>query len=459
MRARRTVLASLTPPASAHCGLWLSRSLRDAGRRNDQEKLATQGAIEALVSEVEGQPLPEGYPEAFDRWRSSFDPDRVALAEARVIGRVLVGSGAKNAAEFGITLHHTWGVPLLPGSALKGVASRGADRHLDGLGWRRRPNSATARDEGPNLFDALFGDVEEQGAVVFHDAWLVPGSDGKSPLHRDVMTVHHPKYYRGEADVSDTDDPNPVPFVSASGTYLLAVEPLDERWAEAAWTALAQGLERDGIGAKTNAGYGRLKVPTWAETTICKRQIAARDAATAAAAKAERERYEAAEHEAQAAATAAREASAARVAGLTPLERAREQRPPSLRHWLRTGSGIDGFPGTQEQVAAAVRVLVEAGDRRLQALHAWDGWVRDAFARFRPRIALTYETLDGLIERHTRRGKLDANAVADAILTLGVDAAGFDLAIEALRSRDAPEGTLKKLARARALLSASEPSQ
>lgn len=79
-------------------------------------------------------------------------------------------------------------------------------------------------------------------------------------MFTDVVTVHHGRYYQdGEFPPADWDTPTPVPFLSASGSYLVAVlGPQD--WAKAALKILAHALKLSGIGAKTSSGYGRLKM-------------------------------------------------------------------------------------------------------------------------------------------------------------------------------------------------------
>ncbi|MGA4645153.1 type III-B CRISPR module RAMP protein Cmr6 [Limisphaera sp. 4302-co] len=81
-------------------------------------------------------------------------------------------------------------------------------------------------------------------------------------LELDVVTCHHPEYYRGDRQVaSDTEDPNPVvfPAVAPGHVFAFALAPLrgaDNDLLTQARTWLAQGLETFGLGAKTNAGYG-----------------------------------------------------------------------------------------------------------------------------------------------------------------------------------------------------------
>lgn len=255
MGARRAVLTGVTCQVSTHPGLWLDRYLKfqtddplpDPGVREED----VVGARSSLVREVAGIPVQEAYRAAFARWRALLEADSTtSLAEVASLGRVVVGLGAKGAAETGIRLDPTWGVPVLPGSALKGLCSTTAHRLLADLAWRK----------GGLSHRELFGDTDEQGLVHFLDAWWIPPAVAvEGPLHPDVMTSHHQDYYTaGSAPPADSDSPNPIAFVSARGSFLLAVQADDAAWREAAIEILALGLAELGIGAKTNAGYGRM---------------------------------------------------------------------------------------------------------------------------------------------------------------------------------------------------------
>jgi CRISPR-associated protein Cmr6 len=89
------------------------------------------------------------------------------------------------------------------------------------------------------------------------------GKNGRA-LAPDVITVHHQKYYQEPGGIpSDSDDPNPIPFLSATGTYLLALATPDfkepTRWLDITFQILAEALDKLGIGAKTSSGYGRMR--------------------------------------------------------------------------------------------------------------------------------------------------------------------------------------------------------
>ena len=238
-------------PDHAHWGLWLDRYL------NSEDSQDHGPHIRSIVD----RPAPNGYDEAFNRWRDSWGADvERLLLHAVVQGRMVVGLGAKGSLEAGIHLDHTWGVPKIPGSALKGVAAAAAHQLTSDLTWKKRSQDSRAADKNVSDFDILFGTTDEQGAVRFHDAWWIPDQNVR-PLQLDVMTVHHPKYYQaGGSNVappSDTDSPTPLPFASVQGRFLIVIEGGNADWREAAADFLYLGLSHLGIGAKTNSGYGR----------------------------------------------------------------------------------------------------------------------------------------------------------------------------------------------------------
>jgi CRISPR-associated protein Cmr6 len=289
MKARRNVLQSVPKNAGFHIGLWLDKYLEEQYIANehtagsDVEKRA-KSARSRHIKEIEKPDIPEGYKEAFARWQESMEESGCYLAPAKVQGRMIVGLGDKNPLEFGITLQHTWGVPYIPGSSLKGLASATAARLIANEDWQRsKPHPADAKkEENPQeqkeipktSADLLFGDTTLMGSVIFHDAWWIPDTGqteaGKVPLHLDVMTVHHPDYYQKPPETcpppSDTDSPNPVSFLSAGGSYLIALEG-DQMWCNAAHQLLKIGLEELGIGAKTHSGYGRLALQDLQDNT------------------------------------------------------------------------------------------------------------------------------------------------------------------------------------------------
>ncbi|WP_337845334.1 type III-B CRISPR module RAMP protein Cmr6 [Thermus sp.] len=249
MGSRRKALEGLNPQRP-HPGLWLDKYLESLDREDT-------GAKRALVGKVAGIGEPEGYGAFFARWREALQAVGAEVREAETLGRLAVGLGGEGVLETALALHRTYGVPYIPGSALKGLASRYAHLHLEGEAWRRE----LARFQRGEAQAGLFGTQEERGAVVFFDALPLPGTWRLWP---DILNPHHPAYYRGEeAPPADWDSPIPVPFLSVTGTFLLALRPAEEGagpWVEAAWQILEWALSEEGVGAKTASGYGRMRL-------------------------------------------------------------------------------------------------------------------------------------------------------------------------------------------------------
>ncbi|GIW43291.1 MAG: hypothetical protein KatS3mg077_0573 [Candidatus Binatia bacterium] len=170
--------------------------------------------------------------------------------------------------ELGFCLHHTYGLPYLPGSGLKGLARAAMRRELVGIpvvgSGPTRENSNREKKEPPQLLE-LFGeggDGGHAGQVDFLDG--VPLT--ASCLELEVMSPHHPKYYQGESKAPhDCEDPVPLPFLrikpgSQFEIAMVARLGVSDEAAPAALEKAEQylllGLEELGVGAKTSSGYG-----------------------------------------------------------------------------------------------------------------------------------------------------------------------------------------------------------
>lgn len=249
--AMRTALGALVPGRSQaradHPGLLLDRYLAEI-----ETGTGSKPALETLYRAVSEASPSALYQHAYTHWRNVLGAFAgTAGAQSAVQGRLIVGLGAESVRESSISLHRAWGVPVIPGSALKGLARRYLERHL--------------ADDGQMIEyrDVLFGSTERAGYVSFFDAWYVPDSaPDNRPLALDTITVHHPRYYNAAPGARrepwDFDDPTPISFLSARGSYLVAVRGPDERWTGAALDLLTAALSDWGVGAKTSSGYGRL---------------------------------------------------------------------------------------------------------------------------------------------------------------------------------------------------------
>jgi len=253
------------------------------------------------LSDLASISVASDYSRSFERWKKSFSAVGDRLAELTLASRLLVGHGNSSAADIGITAHHTWGVPIIPGSALKGLVAHYVDAtygptDLDRKPWEQEGEESARVDyqgvtwcgrrieRGPGaVYRALFGapDTREDdamrehgfeagaaaGLVTFHDALYVPDSitDNK-PFAADVLTVHQKGYYdsSGQSAPNDYDSPIPVAFLTVRPkcSLLLALSgPRD--WTELAGQLFKDALENWGVGAKTSSGYGFGSVTAW----------------------------------------------------------------------------------------------------------------------------------------------------------------------------------------------------
>jgi CRISPR-associated protein Cmr6 len=302
----QTVLGKTAwPPKSAHPGLVYERYVAFGCEKPRKKEDPEIGEIppkdrERLLREVSNIPVSPAYRAAWRRWHAALKKSGAVMREVEAAGRLLIGHGNPAPTEVGLTLHHIYGVPVLPGSALKGLLNHYLAEwgELADPEWRGVKYDAKGRPaEAPGIYHgALFGipnlplgEGREQegrsGRLVFEDAWLIPGNDER-PLCADVLTPHQKDYYRkfGAEPPNDWTDPNPVSFltVNPKTRFLLAISPLDPdpKGAELAVAHLLDALDRWGIGAKTRAGYGRLRRVDTSRSATAKGT--ARQSATAA---------------------------------------------------------------------------------------------------------------------------------------------------------------------------------
>lgn len=176
----------------------------------------------------------------------------------------------------GIALHRLFGLPYIPGSAVKGIARSIALQQL------KNEIEPDKRGETLRLFISIFGasqndfkpnndlsflaselqkaDKQDQkGMISFLPAYAVDNTQ----IVVDITNVHTPEYYRSgnQADLQKEEPrPNPFPAVEAGARFafcLVANRAKDDKaLLEQAAHWLREGLQVKGIGAKTAAGYG-----------------------------------------------------------------------------------------------------------------------------------------------------------------------------------------------------------
>lgn len=260
--------------------------------------------------------------------RTLWHPPTAKLLHAQLKSRLMVNMAGGVMENAGINLDR-YGLPIIPGSAVKGCARRAA------LAALREWCETEAKPEGDdNLFTKLcvgfsttaellttiartFGWVETNwsedknkngtwqsdfawACAPTMDAFLTSASQlgtqeqfagsiafldarpNRDPgLVLDVLTPHHKDYYEEKLKTAtDTEEPVPVffPAVKEQGEndyFIFPLIPL--RQADASFLSFAQealrtGLDIFGLGAKTNAGYGWFDASEDLNTRIAERQ-------------------------------------------------------------------------------------------------------------------------------------------------------------------------------------------
>lgn len=261
----RNTFNDLRSVEPAHAGLWFGRYF--PAQETKADKSEGKGKRAEFLKTVVGISEPRSYAGFFADQTDALECLQsniyhVELFKVLVLGRVTTGLGNANPIENGFSLHHTYGVPFLTGSGLKGLAARCARERLGA--------KLDAWKEDGEFYRMVFGDTTESGGVEFFDALPVPratpdaAKGGEWKLVADVLTPHHIEYQKdGSQPPADWDSPKPIPFLSAQGTFQIPlVGPADNagEWVGIAKTILLKALEEEGFGAKTSSGFGRMKI-------------------------------------------------------------------------------------------------------------------------------------------------------------------------------------------------------
>ena len=156
-------------------------------------------------------------------------------------GRLLVNHTGGIVENSNLALHRFFGFPIIPGSALKGIA-----------------RSAAAPDGDTSRFDRVFGgegkgQSDNAGSVAFLQAFPA-NTNWKMTV--DVLTSHQG---------CDTKNPIPVffPAVECGAEFVFTIAPTartEDGDLDFAVKYLKAALMEKGVGAKTAAGYGWFEI-------------------------------------------------------------------------------------------------------------------------------------------------------------------------------------------------------
>ncbi|EEX64623.1 type III-B CRISPR module RAMP protein Cmr6 [Vibrio metoecus] len=238
---RNQIISAYGQTDSVNPSLLLQKGLLDANQKTGHLK------------EIVKLPASPEYKNGFNRWFDlTLDENRFSQTAMTLENRLLIGLTGQGALETGCSLSR-YGMPYIPGSSVKGAVRAWANQHLAGHSDELEQLFGTADSEQP---------YRVSGLVTFHDAWWIPDPAKKEhkPFVLDVVTTHHQAYYNGtQAEPSDKDSPIPNHLLAVQGSFLFVLEG-EPAAIELCQTLLEKALANNGIGAKTAAGYGYMKV-------------------------------------------------------------------------------------------------------------------------------------------------------------------------------------------------------
>jgi len=178
------------------------------------------------------------------------DVQELSLATA---SRMVVGLGGATVYETGMTFHHVYGCPYIPGSAVKGMCRHWIIQEHFG----NQEDNALRSEEFRKAFGFQEGEKSGRGEVIFFDAFPAE----LKRLELDIMNPHFSEYYTKAGYVLPTDDQRLIPvtfltvpkgtklrFVLQGGRIQICGNSITEH--------LQEALTESGIGAKNALGYG-----------------------------------------------------------------------------------------------------------------------------------------------------------------------------------------------------------
>lgn len=173
----------------------------------------------------------------------------------KLMGRMMINQAEGLYENAGLKLHRFFGYPVIPGSALKGIA-----RHAAWWEWSETNDDSLACEiadifgypTGENELDkalSKLGYEDSKGKVSFLEAQ--PANQDWC-LVVDILNPHHG---------CDTKNPIPVTFpaIEKGALFNFSVIAESEKLRAKAVKWLKLALEEDGVGSKTAAGYGWFK--------------------------------------------------------------------------------------------------------------------------------------------------------------------------------------------------------
>ena len=170
--------------------------------------------------------------------------------ELKLDYRLLIGA-EQSIYETSIRLHHIYGIPYIPSTAIKGVVrSHFIEKNF--YNEENREHEALKNDE----FKKWFGTQTQEGKIVFLDAFPTT----KPTIKVDIMNPHYGHYYNDGEAPTDTKNPIPINFLTVEDTTLQFLIGFKDEVDKEFIVLFKKALQEHGIGAKTAVGYGYFEV-------------------------------------------------------------------------------------------------------------------------------------------------------------------------------------------------------
>ena len=236
-------------------------SPNDSKERENFEKALNSNKFKWLNLILRYQPSGEFVPE-------DYIPNYYVAKKfkAKTTQPLIVGLGEASPYETGITLDFITGLPIIPGSALKGITRRAAIMKLsdrtDLLPYGDEFAEVAKEYEQHERIIQVFGTQDQKGKIIFMDAYPIEWPKGLFRV--DIMNPHYGPYYESPDKNPPGDWYNPVPIfyltVNKDVKYRFVIASEDEGLLEAAKDWLEFALTNIGVGAKGNQGYGVFEI-------------------------------------------------------------------------------------------------------------------------------------------------------------------------------------------------------
>jgi CRISPR-associated protein Cmr6 len=276
---------------------------RDNQRNPNKSRIISEsenGVIKELKISVDNNktsPFDDFYKDLCDKRLNSFNnqsiiPCNKSFELKTTYPGLLIGSGyshdtkAKGDFKIGYFFDHTTGLPVIPGSSVKGLCrsvfemdkgkntgkkSIGAVKFILNEILEKQENNIDPKliesiekikdeleiDNLRNLVKEIFGKGKQKGKDIFFDSILIT-DENKPFLSNDFITPHK---HKSKTELDPFTNPNPIQFLKVRSNvkfeFRFLLTDTNEWSKEIKRLFFKQTLLTLGIGAKTNVGYGQ----------------------------------------------------------------------------------------------------------------------------------------------------------------------------------------------------------